>query len=67
MKRFYSLSKAQLLTLLVFGAVATYWSIDKASYAHYTATITLAEVLSWLIPLVLFMYTLGWRDHHQKK
>ncbi|MDP3402595.1 MAG: hypothetical protein Q8S35_01405 [bacterium] len=67
MKRFYSISKAQLIVLWVFGAVATFWSIEKASYSHYTANYTFPELMGWLIPLVLFLYTLGWRDRQTKK
>ncbi len=67
MKRFYSISKAQLIVLWVFGVIATLWSIEKASYSHYTANYTVPELMSWLIPLVLFLYTIGWRDRKVKK
>lgn len=67
MKRFYSISKAQLIILWVFGVIATLWSIEKASYSHYTANYTFPELMSWLIPLVLFLYTIGWRDRQNKK
>lgn len=67
MKHFYSISKAQLITLWVFGAIATFWSFEKASYAHYTANYSFPELVSWFIPLALFFYTLGWRGNEKKK
>lgn len=67
MKNFYNISKAQLYVLWVFGMIATFWAIDKATYSHYSADFTIPELLSWFIPLALFFYTLGWRDYRKEK
>jgi hypothetical protein len=67
MKHLYNISRTQLITLWVFGAIATFWSLEKASYEHYTVNYTLPELMSWFIPLALFFYTIGWRDRQKKK
>lgn len=66
MKHLYNISKVQLITLWVFGAIATYWAMDKLSYTHYSADFTVAEFTAWFVPLALFFYTLGWRDRQKK-
>lgn len=65
MKRFYGISKAQLITLWVFGGIATLWAIDKASYLPYSSSFTFTELVAWFVPLFLFLYTLGWRDQQK--
>ncbi|MDQ1299827.1 MAG: hypothetical protein QG636_495 [Patescibacteria group bacterium] len=67
MKRFYSISKPQLLTLWAFGGIATLWAIDKASYLPFSSSFTFTEFVGWFVPLALFLYTFGWRDHHKNK
>lgn len=66
MKKFYDISVAQLFILWVFGATATILCMEKASYAPYGSGITLAELLSWLIPLLLLFYTVGWYERRKK-
>lgn len=68
MKHLYNISKAQLITLWVFGVIATLWGIDKVSYMAYSSqSFSLPEFVSWFVPLALFFYTLGWRDRQKKK
>lgn len=66
MKKVYNITVAQLLVLWIFGMIATVSAIDKASYSSFSTDFTLAEFLSWFIPLALYFYTIGWRAHTKK-
>ena len=67
MKHLYSISQAQLIVLWIFGTIATLLSMEKASYAPYGSGITIAEFLTWFLPLALFFYTIGWYERKKKK
>ena len=67
MKHLYSITKPQLITLWVFGGVATLWAIDKATYLPYSSSFTFTEFVGWFTPLILFLYTFGWWEKQKKK
>ena len=65
MKNLYNISRGQLITLWIFGVIGWLWALEKATSGYSDST--LAEVLAWIIPLVLIFYTLGWRNNKKKQ
>ena len=58
MKSIYSISKGQLITLWVFGAIGWFFTWESVDYGHEVGTFFFV-----LIPFVLIFITLGWRNH----
>lgn len=56
MKGIYSITKGQLITLWIFGAVSLFYAFD-ASSGFYVS----------LILLALIFYTIGWRNNRKEK
>lgn len=57
MGKIYNISKGQLATLWIFGALAWVWTSEEFNYNS-----DLAEVLLLIIPFILVFYTIGWRN-----
>jgi hypothetical protein len=56
MKKMYDISKAQLITLWVFGFFIWIWSINQVDYGS-----SMGSFFAILIPFLLTFYTIGWR------
>lgn len=73
MNKFYGLSKGQLITFWIFFGIIWAMSLNSGiyilsnpswvSYQEYGLGLLF---LVWLIPFVLILYTLGWRNNRKK-
>lgn len=65
MKNLYNITKAQLITTWIFGAL-TWLFILLSSQDSYNTGITLEGILFFLIPFLLIFYTFGWSNNRKK-
>lgn len=63
MKNFYDISIVQLLTIWVFGLIATLVFFTRAGYPNAT---TADNLLAVVIPFFLFFYSFGWKRYLKK-
>lgn len=71
MKSIYAISKGQLITLWVFGALVWWWAINGSCnwYAqclpllNQQVSLNLVDALAFTIPFILIFYTIGWYNH----
>src|SRR3989338_5048395 len=74
-KKLYGITKGQLIVLWVAGIVIWVWSFFKIFVTYFAIVSSISwprlspgapllnAVLFLLIPLILILYTIGWRNH----
>jgi len=63
MKNLYNITKGQLITIWIFGVIATLLS---GAYAADTES-AIGGILSILVPFIVIFYTIGWRERHREE
>ena len=61
MKNIYKITKAQLVSIWIFGVIGFFLAVDQANYSGF------ATFLTVLIPALLVFYTIGWNSFNKRE